>query len=166
MKGSDVGSCTETKFVTLDLLSVWKGREHFFSRVSLVFHNLSRIIFWNHVKWHLLMTCHCPDLGSVSEWLRLISCDQSEALQRSGLWHVKKYGISAQVSQTSIVSLCNRTVVERRMNKHFNFNMVHNYRPTALSLMALDGNIMWQAWQKFCLKTFPQYFTFLSQVFL
>ena len=45
-----------------------------------------------HAKWRLrnvrrksvLMTCHYPDLGSASEWLRHISHDQSEALLRFG----------------------------------------------------------------------------------
>ena len=57
---------------------------------SLTFHDA---ITSFPVKWRLrndrrnsiLMTRHYPDLSSASDWLRH---DQSEALQRSGKWHV------------------------------------------------------------------------------
>ena len=41
------------------------------------------------------MTCHCPDLGSASDWFKICFI-QLEAPHRS------EYGISALVSQTSL----------------------------------------------------------------
>ena len=49
------------------------------------------------------MTCHCPDLGSTSDW----SCSVENLLQpirsTTQIWVVTRhqYGISARVSQTS-----------------------------------------------------------------
>ena len=59
---------------------------------------------WNEV-WGasaeiLLMTRHCPDLGSTSVRLKIFFI-QSEVQHRSDQWHVTRYGISALVSQTS-----------------------------------------------------------------
>ena len=59
-----------------------------------------------YTKWRLrnerrnsiLMTCHNPDLGTASDWMKQIF-NQSEAVYRSGYCH--QYGISALICQAS-----------------------------------------------------------------
>ena len=50
------------------------------------------------------MTCHNPDLGSASDWLKEISQVARPSRSTSQIWVVMRhqYGISALVSQTSI----------------------------------------------------------------
>ena len=52
---------------------------------------------------HTLMTCHYPDLGSTSDWLKQISLVARPIGSATQIWIVTRhqYGISALVSQTS-----------------------------------------------------------------
>ena len=62
-------------------------------------------------KWHLrnerrdsiLMTCHYPDLGSASDWLKLISFAVPTIRSTTQIWLVTRhqYRVSAVISQTS-----------------------------------------------------------------
>ena len=57
----------------------------------------------NERRNSILMTCHYPDLGSASDWLKQISHAARPIRSTSQMWVVTRhqYGISALVSQTS-----------------------------------------------------------------
>ena len=51
----------------------------------------------------ILMMCHYPDLGSVSDWLKQVSQAARPIRSTTQIWVVKRhqYGISTLISQTS-----------------------------------------------------------------
>ena len=57
----------------------------------------------NERRNSILMTCHYPDLGSVSNWLKQFSQAARPIRSTTQIWVVKRhqYGISTLVSQTS-----------------------------------------------------------------
>ena len=69
-------------FTTLQAESFLKSRKQPIFRDATSFHAKWRLR--NVRRKSVLMTCHYPDLGSASEWLRHISHDQSEVLLRYG----------------------------------------------------------------------------------
>ena len=69
-------------FTTLQAESFLKSRKQPIFRDATSFHAKWRLR--NVRRKSVLMTCHCPDLGSASKWFRHISHDQPEALLRYG----------------------------------------------------------------------------------
>ena len=57
----------------------------------------------NECRNSILMTCHYPDLRSVSDWLKQVSQVARPIRSTTQIWVVKhhQYGISTLVSQTS-----------------------------------------------------------------
>ena len=57
----------------------------------------------NECRNNILMACHKPDLGSVSDWLNQISHAARPIRSTTQIWEVTRhqYGISALVSQTA-----------------------------------------------------------------
>ena len=62
----------------------------------------------NDCRNSILMTCHYPDLGRASDWLKQISHTAQPIRSTTQIWVVTQhqYGISALVSQTSF---CRKT---------------------------------------------------------
>ena len=64
----------------------------------------------NERRNSILMTCHCPDLGSASDWLK----------ETRG-----QYGISALVTQTSFCEGSSGDLVKRRMFSQASSGLVY-----------------------------------------